>query len=325
MAGIPEGSLVLLLTLLGVFVATVSLTVGGYLLVNRRRLATAEAARARLGDPLALIRPQATILRDTSASELRFLDRLLSGRSVTARVAEALEAAGMEVKPGNFFLVSGIAAVAFALAGSMAFGSALPFAFIGAIAPWLWVRHSAKRRLLRFNDQLPDTLDMLVGAMRAGYSFHTAMKFIGEEMPAPIGPEFARFYDEQRLGMDAREALFALQRRVASTDLRLFVTAVLIQRETGGNLTEVLGNIADVMRQRADVQRQVETLTAESKLSARVLALLPVIAFFGMLMLDPVFMRPMLDQALGRAMLAYAAFSIVAGYALLVRIAAVDV
>lgn len=315
----------MLIILLGVFVATASLVVGIYLFVNRRQLAAAMAARSRLEAPLSFVQPAASILRDTSASELAFLDRLLAGRSVTVRLTEALERAGIETRPGTFVIVAGICALGAVLAGSFLGAGLLPAWFLaGAAAPVVWLRLRARRRLAAFQAQLPDALDMLVGAMRAGYSLQTAMKFIGDEMPAPLGPEFNRFYDEQRLGMDVRDALLALQSRIGSSDLHMFITAVLVQRETGGNLSEILGNIADVMRQRSDLQRQIETLTAEAKLSARVLALLPGLVFFAMLSLDREFMQPMLEHPLGQMLLAVAALSVTVGYLVLMRIARVD-
>lgn len=314
----------LLLVLLGVFVATTTLIVGTYLFVNRRQFATAETARARLAAALTFTAPQ-HILRDTSASELPFLDRLLSGRTFTARLADALERAGVSTKPGTFVLLTGITALVAVLVGSfVAPGLTVAWLIAGAAAPPVWLQRMRRQRLAAFQEQLPDALDMLVGAMRAGYSLQTAMKFIGEEVPGPLGPEFGRFYDEQRLGMDVREALVALQRRIGSADLHMFITAVLVQRETGGNLSEILGNIADVMRQRSDVQRQIETLTAESKLSARVLALLPGTVFVAMLALNAEFMRPMLELPLGRMLLATAAASVILGYVILMRIARID-
>ncbi|MFN2565725.1 MAG: type II secretion system F family protein [Gemmatimonadaceae bacterium] len=318
----------LLVVLLGVFVATVSLCVGVYVFVHRRQFAAAELARARLSGDLSDT-PRvaaATILRDTSASELEILDRLLTGKAVTARLARALQRAGSGAKPGTFVLVLGIGAVSGALAGSLlGSGLSVPLAAIGLGVPILWLKQRQHGRLAAFQEQLPEAIDMLVSAMRAGYSFQTAMRFVGEEMPPPLGAEFMQFYDEQRLGVEVRTALLALQDRTASADMKMFITAVLIHRDTGGNLSEVLSNIADVMRQRADVHRQVDTLTAQSKLSARILAMLPLLVFGAIMALDRDFVRPMLDEPAGRFMLAYAAVSVVLGYLLLMRISRVDV
>ena len=314
--------------LIGVFVGTVSLCVAAYAFIHRRQFAAAEAARARLGPdaPDAMRAAAGTILRDTSASELELLDRLLSGRTLTARLGRALQQAGSTAKPGTFVLTLGITGVSGALVGSiLGPGLAMPLAAVGGFAPIWWLKQRQRRRLAAFQEQLPEALDMLVSAMRAGYSFQTAMRFVGEEMPAPLGAEFLQFYDEQRLGVEVRAALLALQGRTASPDMKMFITAVLIHRDTGGNLSEVLSNIADVMRQRADVHRQVDTLTAQSKLSARILAILPVLVFAAVVAMDREFVRPMLDEPVGQFMLLYAALSVILGYAILMRIAKVDV
>ena len=317
--------------LAAVFVGTLSLVVGGYVLVNRRQLAAAEAARARLrgaGAGLALPNAPSSILRDTSASEWPFLDRLLSRLRVTDRLAARLQRAGVRWKPGAFVLLSLLSATTGLLVGNLLTGTlviSLLLALVGLAAPLFWLDAQAARRLAAFQEQLPDAIDTLVSAMRAGYSFQAAMHFIGDETPAPLGPEFARFYEEQRLGVDVRAALLSLQERVPSQDLRMFVTAALIQRESGGNLGEVLGNIADVMRQRADVYREIDTLTASAKMSARLLGALPVIVFFALYALNPDFVRPMLAQSAGRGMLLYAAASVVLGYWMMMRIARIDV
>jgi len=319
------------LLLAAVFVGTLSLVVGGYVLANRRQLASAEAARSRLrgdGGALATVAAAPTILRDTTASQWPFLDRALSRLRLTERLSVRLQRAGVRGKPGAFVLLSLLCAVTGLLLGNLIAGGlavALVLALVGLALPTFWLDSQAARRLAAFQEQLPDAIDTLVSAMRAGYSFQAAMKFIGDETPAPLGPEFARFYEEQRLGVEVRAALLSLQERVPSQDLRMFVTAALIQRETGGNLGEVLGNIADVMRQRADVHREIDTLTASAKMSARLLGVLPVIVFFALYALNPAFVRPMLDDALGRTMLVYAAASVVLGYWMMMKIARIDV
>jgi tight adherence protein B len=135
---------------------------------------------------------------------------------------------------------------------------------------------------------------MLVNALRAGYSLQAATEFVGNELPAPLGPEFARFYDEQRLGVEVRTALMRLQERVGTYDIRMLVTALLIQRETGGNLGEVLSNIASLIRERVAFRGRVDTLTAEPKMSAIVLALLPVTVFGLLYLSSPDFLQPLL-------------------------------
>lgn len=314
------------LVLLAVFVATSALLVATYLFVNRRRIDAANEALTRLATTEEE-RRAISILKGAQAGGAGLLGRLLTGRSYTESLLEELRRTGTALSPATFVQVCLLAAVAGvvlgALLGSPIFAAGL--GIIGAVMPFLWMRHRQRKRLEAFQAQLPDAIDMLVSAMKAGYSFQAAMNFIGEEMPAPLGPEFARFYDEQRLGIDVRSALLSLQTRVDSMDLKMFVTAVLVQRESGGNLGEVLANISDIMRERFALEGELETLTAESRLSARILAALPLLVFVGMFALNPDFMRPMLQQIPGQIMLAFAGLSVAMGYLVMARIADIDV
>jgi tight adherence protein B len=201
----------------------------------------------------------------------------------------------------------------------------LVFVIAGLAAPWLWLRSQKRRRLAAFDEKFPDTLDMMANAMRAGYSFQAAARFVGDELPAPIGPEFARFHEEQRLGIDVRTALLGMQERIDSLNLKMFVTAVLIQRETGGNLTELLGNLASLMRDRVAVQGQIDTLTAEPKLSAKFLTALPVVLFFALGLTNPQFMDPFSSSTAGKLLLLGAGVSVIMGYIVLMKIADIDI
>jgi tight adherence protein B len=190
--------------------------------------------------------------------------------------------------------------------------------------PFFVLRKMQANRKKKFEDQLPDAIDMIVNAMRAGFSFQAALKFVGEEVPSPLGEEFTRVYDEQRLGSDTRVALLAMQERVGTLDAKMFVTSLLIQRETGGNLSEVLSGLATLVRDRGALRGQVDTLTAEPKFAGRVLALLPVVGFFALLYLNRPMMIPMLTTSTGRFILLYAAGSIAVGYFVLMKIADIE-
>jgi tight adherence protein B len=320
---------VLFVVLLGVFVATVSLCVGVYVFMHRRQFAAAELARARLNGELsdtAGRAPAASILRDTSASELEILDRLLTGKAVTARLDRALQRAGSTAKPGTFVLLLGIASVSGALVGSIVgSGLTIPLAAVGFAIPTLWLRQRQRRRLAAFQEQLPEAIDMLVSAMKAGYSFQAAMNFIGQEVPDPLGPEFARFYDEQRLGVDVRSALLNLQERVNTLDLKMFVTALLIQRETGGNLAEIMTNLSTLMRERLALRGQIDVLTAEPKMSAVVLTLIPIILFVIVNIINRKYMVTLYTEPTGRLLLVYAVVSTLVGYFVLQRIGKIDI
>jgi tight adherence protein B len=315
-----------MLMLTAIFLATMAFIVGGYILINRRTLEAAEVARSRLR---AQEGPEKTwrLLKEDKISDVAFLNRLLSGQSWIDAIGVQLTRAGSEVKPVTFLMLILIFGLFGTLVGGRVGGvAAIFFMIAGWLGPFLWLRWRQKRRLTQFEQQLPDAIDMLVSAMKAGYSFQAATQFIGEEMIYPLGPEFARFYDEQRLGVDVRTALVSMQNRLESIDLKMFVTAVLIQRETGGNLGEVLSNLADLIRQRIAMKGQIQTLIAEPKLSARFLAVLPVLVFLVLSAMNPHFFDPMTAPgSIGRLILTISAVSVVVGYMIMMKIADVDV
>jgi len=312
------------LVLLLVFFGTSLLVLGTYALINRRRLAAAEVLRRRMGDsaPIAM---QMNILRDDRRSSVRIIDALLDSMKVAEALESELLRSGVKWTVGEFVLGSAVSASVFMLVGQQ-FGLLIAWigAAVGIVLPFLVLRHLQTRRKRKFEEQLPDAIDMIVNAMRAGFSFQAALKFVGEEVPTPLGEEFTRVYDEQRLGADTRVALLAMQDRVGTLDAKMFVTSLLIQRETGGNLSEVLSGLATLVRDRSALRGQVDTLTAEPKFAGRVLALLPVVGFFALLYLNRPMMLPMLTTTTGRYILIYAAGSIAVGYFVLMKIADIE-
>ena len=316
----------MIVLLTAVFVAVLALFVGGYVLVNRRSLAAAGIARSRLTAGQAFDRTW-NLLRDERVSTLPFLNRLLSGKTWIETLRLKLDRAGSTMRPATFVMLTVLLGVTGTLIGGRTSDGllALPFTAIGWIAPFLWLSRRRKKRLAAFEAQLPDGIDMLVSAMKAGYSFQAATQFIGEEIKEPLGPEFTRFYDEQRLGIEVRTALLNMQERVDSLDLKMFVTAVLIQRETGGSLAEVLQNLADLIRSRIALRGHIETLVAEPKMSAKFLAVMPVAVFLILGAVNPHFMAPLTQQPVGRLLLMAAAISVAVGYVIMMRIADVDI
>ncbi len=312
-----------------VFVGTIALLLGVYVFVNRRKLSATDAALARLRSveeaQQVSIR---SILRDVSVSDLPIFDRVLAGRGITTEVAERLTKAGMDITPGSFLLRMALSAILFFVL-VQAWWRYVPLSVaalvVGAILPWVWVARRRAKRIAAFQAQLPDAIDMLVSAMKAGYSFQAAMKFIGEEVPDPLGPEFLRFYEEQRLGLEVRTALLTLQARVDSIDLKMFVTAILIQRETGGNLSEVLDKISGLMRERSALRGEIDSLTAESRLSARILGSLPFVVFGVINLVNPKFIEPMMKSGIGPWIFGFAAVSVSLGYWMMMSIADIDI
>lgn len=308
-----------------IFLATVGVVVGVYLFLNRRQLAEADAVRARLHGETTSAGPR-SILKDDAVSQVPFLDRLLKGRGLTDRIQARLDAAGSTQKPAVFLLSAAVLGL-LGLALGARFG-ALGSVLIGSLCaatPWLLVRRKQRKRLAAFEAQLPEALDMMSNAMKAGYSFQAAARFLSEEVAAPLGPEFGRFYDEQRLGIDVRSALLGMQGRINSLNLKMFVTAVLIQRETGGNLTELLTNLGTLMRERVALRGEIDTLASEPKLSGRFLALLPVVLFVAISAVNPKFVMLFKTTSAGHMMMWGAALSTTIGYFIMMRMADIDV
>ena len=319
------------LVLLALFVAVAGLLYGGYAMLSRGSRAATESALARLQETEAALESVRSILRNEKASNLGLLDRWLKSQTSTILLQDKLRRAGADINPAEFLLRTVLSALLGLVLGVIFLRTslgqdiaAIGGLLIGAPIPWLWLNFKLNRRARRFSEQLPDAIDMIVSAMRAGFSFQAAMKLVGEEVPDPLGPEFLRFYEEQRLGVEVRAALLAILQRTPDLDLRMFVTAVMIQRETGGNLTEVLERLATLMREREGFRGDLETLTAESKLSARILGLLPFIVFAAILSINPLFMAPVLETTTGRWAMAFTILSVFIGYRIMMRIARIE-
>jgi tight adherence protein B len=182
-----------------------------------------------------------------------------------------------------------------------------------AALPYLYVGRARTKRLTRFDEQLPDALDLMGRALRAGHAFPTALKMVGDEMNDPLASEFAIAFDEVNFGISMQDALMNLATRVPSTDLRYFVIAVMIQRETGGNLSELLSNISSIIRDRIKLMGQVRVLSAEGKMSAWVLGLLPFGAAAMIQLTNPQFLEVLYTDPGGRKMLAVAFTMMVLG------------
>ena len=319
------------LILVSVFVGALLLVVGGFVFVNRRRLAAADAVRVRLGGSGSgggILRGDSpiSILRDSRVSDIPVLEQLLSGRGAAFWLERQIAQAGSKQRPGEvvmFILLSAMVGLTVGqwMAGGL-FG--LVGLVLGLPVPILVLRQRQKMRKNRFTQQLPEALDLLINALKAGYSLQAAIEFAGRETSAPLGVELVRFHDESRLGIDVRTALVALQERVGTEDVRMFVTSLLLQRETGGNLTELLGNIASLVRQRLAFQGQVETLTAEPKLSAYILTALPFAVAGAISIMSPGYMKPLFETALGHQIIAYCLVSMAVGFFIMMRIADLD-
>ncbi len=194
-----------------------------------------------------------------------------------------------------------------------------------AFLPLLWLMRKRKKRIRVLVEQLPDVFELMSQALRAGHSLASAIQLVSEQMPDPISGEFARVFHEQNLGIKVEEALLNMAQRVDQLDVRFFVTAVLIQRQTGGDLAEVLDKIGKVIRDRVQLLGTVQALTAEGRLSGWVLLALPVIVFFASMVVNRDYARMLIDTPAGQWMIGTAIAMDLMGMAMIKKIVNIKV
>ncbi|MCS7306141.1 MAG: type II secretion system F family protein [Thermoguttaceae bacterium] len=184
-------------------------------------------------------------------------------------------------------------------------GALIPVGLVaGGSLPMLWILWRRKQRLKQFAQQLPDAMEMLARALRAGQSLAAGFQLIASEMPPPIGKEFGRVFEEQNLGIPMEESLREMTERVPNLDLKFFATAVILQRQTGGDLAEILDKIGRLIRERFQLWGQVQALTAEGRLSGVVLLALPILLFFAVYHLNRDYVMVLFTDPMGKKMLA---------------------
>lgn len=234
------------------------------------------------------------------------VDRVLSRMRAGSWLARLIEQSGTRTTPGTIVTISLVLAVMCGLL-ALVFARqviAVPFAgAAGAFVPFGGLMHRRTARRKRFEEQFPEALDLLSRAIRAGHAFQTAMGMAADELPAPVGPEFKKTFDQQNFGLPLRDALNGLSERVPLLDVRFFVTAVLIQRETGGNLSEILDNLAHVVRERFKILRQVRVHTAHGRFTGYVLLALPAFLAVALSFLNKEHMEPLFREHMGQMML----------------------
>ncbi len=229
----------------------------------------------------------------------------LASREVTLR----LNRAGLgRYEPGDYYLAKVLAVavpglLALSLGGPVAAAAA---AAAGFLAPDFVLARLAARRLAAFEGQLVDALTVISSSLKSGHSFLQALNTVAREMPDPLGGEFAKVLRQINLGHDLEAVLVDLTERVPSGDLELAVTAILIHREVGGNLSHILDNIITTIRERVEIRGQVRTLTAQGRLSGLIVSLLPLALGLFMFVVNPEYMRPLWTEGIGRLMLGLA-------------------
>lgn len=237
------------------------------------------------------------------------------------RLRLLFEQADTKLTPARFLIISAVLGVlgAFAtvLSGFTPVAAPLGAAIMAAM-PLLWLMWRRKKRLKSFAVQLPDALELISRALRAGHSLSSGFNLVREEMPVPICQEFGRVFEEQNLGVSMDDSLNSLTERVPNLDLKFFSTAIILQRQTGGDLAEILDKIGYIIRERFKIWGQVQALTGEGRLSGIVLLALPPVLFIAVYRLNPDYMMTLFTDPMGKKMLAGAVFLQVIG-ALVIR------
>ncbi|HEX6845115.1 MAG TPA: type II secretion system F family protein [Actinomycetota bacterium] len=258
----------------------------------------------------------------------KFGTKFAQARGFSENLDAQLEAAGVSLRSGEFVVVSVVAAVVGGILGAALLRSlvlALVIAAVGAFLPTMLLRTQLGRRAEKLREQLPDVLTIMASSLRAGHSFLQSLDTVAKEIAQPAATEFQRVVAEIRLGRPAEDALEALADRVGSADFKWAVLAVNIQREVGGNLAEILDNVADTLRERAMLRRQIKVLTAEGRLSAWVLALLPFAIGLYMAAVNPDYIGLLVTTTIGIVMLVTGLVLLVLGILWMRKIVDIDV
>lgn len=298
-----------MLFVVATFVGVLAVVFGAYwALIAKPEARDASALQARLTAQPATQERLQLLRQEQSLSQIQLLDTIL-GRftGLSAAIKGRLDESGLQLNVGAFVLGTLTAVLASGVVVQQWLGlwwvSLIAAAAAGAI-PWIVVGVIRARRLQQFEEQFPEAIELIARSLRAGHAFATGLKIAADEMPAPTGPAFKLLFERQNFGAELNEALRQFAASVPLLDARFFVTAVLTQRETGGNLSEVLDRLASVMRERFKVKREVRVRSAHGRLTAYVLAGLPPTLAALMMLLNPDQMRLMFTDPLGLRMLA---------------------
>src|SRR5712671_410370 len=274
-----------------------------------QREAQARVLRDRLSTvqkPTGQSVPDMALLRDEVLSRIPAFDTFLRRSERVSVLQKMLAQGNIDARAGNFLMLCAVsalvlAAIAFIAGGNVLFGWA--GLVLGFFIPYAYASHMRTRRFQKFEEKFPEAIDTLARAVRAGHAFTTALEMIANEVSEPVAGEFRQLYEEQKFGLPVRDALVNLADRIPLVDVKFFVTAVMLQRETGGNLAEILDNLSYVIRERFKIQRQVRVYTAQGRLTMALLMGMSPIIVTVMLTLNPMFIKPLFSDPIGHTLL----------------------
>jgi len=287
----------------------VSLAVFAALSLFDLRKAQARVLRDRLANvqtPAEQAAPDLALLRDEVLSRIPAFDTWLRRSERVSLLQKMLAQGNVDARAGNFLMLCVVSALLFGAIAAVAGGN-LMFAWAGVLLgffmPYAYAAHMRTKRFQKFEEKFPEAIDTLARAVRAGHAFTTALEMIANEVSEPVAGEFRQLYEEQKFGLPVRDALLNLADRIPLVDVKFFVTAVMLQRETGGNLAEILDNLSYVIRERFKILRQVRVHTAQGRLTMVLLMALPPMIVVIMLVLNPGFIQPLFTDPIGHALI----------------------
>ena len=248
----------------------------------------------------------AALLKTLNSGPLPGIDRAFGQTARGSAVAAWIDQSGAKVSLSAVLLMAGFSGIVTAFLALIIMRGVMSMMIgflVGAAIPFVVLRIKRSRRMHAFEEQFPEALDLIARALKAGHAFATGLKMVADEMPEPVGPEFRKTFDEQNFGLPLKDALENLTMRIPLLDVRFFATAVLIQRETGGNLSEILENLAHVVRERFKILRQVRVYTAHGRLTGYVLLALPAFLAVALMFINPDHMNLLFRERMGQMML----------------------
>jgi tight adherence protein B len=270
----------------------------------------------------------ASVVKKSGGGPLPGLDKLVARVGATASLGTLIEQSGLKTTASSIVLTAIVLAAVAGVATYLFVPISIMAPLVAALAaslPFLYLMRKRTLRLRAFEEMFPEALDLLSRALRAGHAFQTAMGMVGEELKEPVGPEFKKTFEQQNFGLPLRDALQQFTERVPLLDVRFFVTAVLIQRDTGGNLSEILDNLGHVVRERFKIIRQVRVHTAHGRFTAFVLLSLPPALGIALTLLNPEHMQLLFSDKMGQMMLLVALIMQAIGFVWIRKVIKIEV
>src|ERR1700686_5167913 len=268
------------------------------------------------------------LLRNEQLSQIPAFDMILRRSARVTEIEKILEQDGLSMRAGIFLAFSALAGIVASIVAyvlSKHVEVAWVALLFGCLLPYFYASFRRNQRFEKFEELFPEAIDTLARAVRAGHAFTTALEMITSEVADPVAGEFRQLYEEQKFGMPVRDALLNLTERMPLVDVKFFVTAVMLQRETGGNLAEILDNLSYVIRERFKIQRQVRVHTAQGRLTMALLMAMPPTVVAVLLVFSPEFVKPLFYDPFGHILLVVAITLQTVGYFVIRKIIKIQV